>query len=280
MSEVDSFARLVDALRPWLGHLVIVGGWSHRLHRLHDLAGIPPYPPLMTLDADVAFSGRSPLTGDIREALRAANFQEAFRGDHTPPVVHYQLGDEEGQGFYAEFLTPLHGGGVRRNGTPDATLRKAGITAQKLRHVDLLLAEPWSVRLSPNEPIPLDPPVDLSIANPVSFIAQKLLIRSKRPADKQAQDALYIHDTLELFGNELHTLRDLWRSSLAHTLPSKIGRTIPELAAKQFGAVDDVIRSAARIPADRSLRPERLQQLCAYGLDAIFGPPLPPPGKS
>ncbi|HEX8209955.1 MAG TPA: GSU2403 family nucleotidyltransferase fold protein [Longimicrobium sp.] len=273
MSEVDSFARLVDALRPWLRHLVIVGGWSHRLHRLHELAGTPPYSPLMTLDADLAFSGRSPLTGDIREALRAANFREAFRGDHTPPVVYYRLGDEEDQGFYAEFLTPLYGGGVRRDGTPDATLRKAGIAAQKLRHVDLLLAEPWSVHLGAEAPVPLDPPVDLSIANPVSFIAQKLLIRSKRSADKQAQDALYIHDTLELFGSELVTLRDLWTGSLLQTLPPKLGRSVAQMAAKQFGAVDDVIRSAARIPADRNLRPDRLQQLCSFGLEAIFGRP-------
>jgi hypothetical protein len=39
MSDVDSLARLVGALRPWLDHLVIAGGWAHRLHRLHALAG-------------------------------------------------------------------------------------------------------------------------------------------------------------------------------------------------------------------------------------------------
>ena len=226
----------------------------------------------MTLDADVAFSGRSPLTGDIREALRAANFREAFRGDHTPPVVQYQLGDE-GQGFYAEFLTPLYGGGVRRDGTPDATRRKAGITAQKLRHVDLLLTEPWSVRLGPELSAMLDPAVDLSIANPVSFIAQKLLVRRNRPAGKQAEDPLYMHDTLELFGNELDTLHELWAGRLLRNLPPKVGRSVAGLAAKHFAAVDDVIRSAARIPADRNLRPERMRQLCSYGLEAIFGRP-------
>ncbi len=271
MKDMEAFARLADALRPWLGYLVIVGGWAHRLHRLHELAGTPSYFPITTLDADVAFSERSPLKGDIRGALRAANFEEAFRGDHRPPVTHYKLGDEE-EGFYAEFLTPLHGGGVRRDGTPDATLKKAGIIAQKLRYMDLLLTEPWSVRLDPGTPVALDPAVDLSIANPVSFIAQKLLIRSERSADKQAQDALYIHDTLELFGNELDTLRELWTGTLLPALPHKIGQSIPELAAKQFGAVDDVIRSAARIPADRNLRPDRMQQLCSHGLYTILGP--------
>jgi hypothetical protein len=41
MEDAASLARLVEALRPWLGHLVIVGGWAHRLHRLHALAGAP-----------------------------------------------------------------------------------------------------------------------------------------------------------------------------------------------------------------------------------------------
>jgi hypothetical protein len=30
MEDAASFARLIDALRPWLGHFVIVGGWAHR----------------------------------------------------------------------------------------------------------------------------------------------------------------------------------------------------------------------------------------------------------
>jgi hypothetical protein len=45
----------------------------------------------------------------------------------------------EGEGFYAEFLTPLVGSGIKRGGKPDATLAKAGITAQKIRHLDILL---------------------------------------------------------------------------------------------------------------------------------------------
>jgi hypothetical protein len=43
VEDFVAFARLVDALRPWLGHLVIVGGWAHRLHRFHPLATAPAY---------------------------------------------------------------------------------------------------------------------------------------------------------------------------------------------------------------------------------------------
>ena len=47
-------------------------------------------------------------------------------------------------GFYAEFLVPLQGSERKRDGKPDVTASKAGIIAQKLRHLDLLLVAPWS----------------------------------------------------------------------------------------------------------------------------------------
>src|ERR1700679_4262782 len=33
-SDGEYFARLVDALEPWLDQVVIIGGWAHRLYRL------------------------------------------------------------------------------------------------------------------------------------------------------------------------------------------------------------------------------------------------------
>lgn len=50
----DTFAQLVDAIGPYLGRIVIVGGWAHRLFRNHALAQAVPYAPLMTRDTDVA----------------------------------------------------------------------------------------------------------------------------------------------------------------------------------------------------------------------------------
>lgn len=45
----------------------------------------------------------------------------------------------EDAGFYAEFLTPLAGAEFTRRGKRDVTVRRAGITAQKLRHLGILL---------------------------------------------------------------------------------------------------------------------------------------------
>ena len=93
MEDAASLAQLIEALRPWLGHLVIVGGWAHRLHRVHPLAGTPAYPPIRTRDVDLAVALHAPLKGDVAAALERAGFQRAFPGDDTPPVTHYHLED-------------------------------------------------------------------------------------------------------------------------------------------------------------------------------------------
>lgn len=272
MDDFAAFARLLDALRPWLNDLVIVGGWAHRLYRFDRLARPPAYRPLATKDADLAFASNAPLTGDIGAALKAAGFDRKFSGEHIPPVTEYRLGGQE-QGFFAEFLTPLLGDGVKRDGTDDVTAKKAGITAQKVRCLDLLLVSPWSIQVSPAVGVPVQHSVAVRIPNPVSFIAQKLLIHGRRKPDKRAQDVLYIHDTLELFGRELGPLRAIWQKQVSPGLLRKTAKAIDRLRREQFAAVTDVHRNAARIPQDRALTPDRLQASCAYGLEEIFGSP-------
>ena len=66
MEDVASFARLVEAIRPWLPHIVIVGGWAHRLHRFHPFAMTQEYQPIRTRDVDLAFSPRAALAGNLK----------------------------------------------------------------------------------------------------------------------------------------------------------------------------------------------------------------------
>lgn len=269
MNEFAAFGRLVDALRPWLGQVVIVGGWAHRLHRFHPLSHPPAYAPLRTRDADVAFSLSATFTGDIAAALQSAGFERDFSGEDTPPVTHYRLSGDD-QGFYAEFLAPLLGADLKRGGRRDVTFTRAGVTAQKLRHLDMLLVRPWTVRLSAEIGVPLQSPADVLLANPVSFIAQKLLIQKYRKPEKKAQDALYIHDTLELFGGELPAMKALWHE-LRPKFHDKTARAVESLQRDHYAVVTDVIRNAARIPQDRIVTPERMQATITYGLGEIFG---------
>ena len=233
------------------------------------MANVPSYSPLLTRDTDLAFDSEAPLTGDIRSALADAGFRDDLSGDDKPPVTRYTLGDEDA-GFYAEFLTPLRGTGVKRHGDPDATVSRAGITAQKLRHLDLLLVEPWLVTVGPDQGVPLGKATQLLVTNPVSFIVQKLLIHKQRKPGKPAQDLLYIHDTIDLFGGALPTLRALWANSIRPTLPAKTARSVPALSADTFATVTDVIREAVRIPTDRLLSPERLRAVCQFALNQVL----------
>lgn len=270
MNDFEDIARLIEALRPWLSQLVIVGGWAHRLHRFHPLANPPEYLPIQTRDADLAFRLEAPLEGDIDEALKEAGFRAELKGEHTPPVTHYWLDDQD-QGFYAEFLVPFIGSRLNRDKTPaPVTVRKAGVTAQKLRYLDILLINPWTIGLDESMGAPLKSPAEILVPNPVSFIAQKLLIQSKRLENKKAQDALYIHDTLELLGGDLDRLKTIWLESIRPRIPAKIAGDIETLSRKQFGAVTDIIREAARIPQNRALNPDLIQRACEYGLKEIF----------
>lgn len=270
MDDLEAFARLLTAIRPWLGQLVVVGGWACRLHRFHGRAKTPGYLPVQTRDADLAFSPDAALAGDVRTALLDAGFTEELLGDISPPATHYGLGEKDGA-FYAEFLTSLSGSGIRRSGKHDDTLTKAGITAQKMRYLELLLIEPWSVRVGPGTGVPMAADLDLFVPNPTSFIVQKLLIHADRPTDKKAQDVLYIHDTVEMFGGSLDELRRLWIEEIRPKVARPWARRAKATARLLFAEVSDTIRDAARIPQDRRLAPDDIQRVCRYGLVELLG---------
>jgi hypothetical protein len=73
----QNFGRLITALDPWLGHVVIIGGWAYRLYRFHPAAQQLDYPPVITLDADIALPARLPVgEPDLRQRLLANGFEE------------------------------------------------------------------------------------------------------------------------------------------------------------------------------------------------------------
>src|SRR5215469_308011 len=268
--EFPSFASLVESLRPWLDQIVVVGGWAHRLYRLHPLAQQLRYEPLATLDADIALPMPLKVTGDeIYQRLAANGFEAEFLGHHKPPAAHYRLTDP-GIEFYAEFVAPLTGSTVSRTGKPKATHRVGGISLQNLRYVEILLARPWSVTLFANNGFPLANEARVQIANPVSFLAQKILIHGKRNRQDRAKDILYMHDTIETFAPKIDELRVEWASNIRPVLQVNSTRTIQRAAASLFGAVTDPIRNASRIVQDRALPPEVIRDTCSLGFTRIF----------
>lgn len=269
MNDLDALAKLAQALSPWRAHLVFIGGWAHRIHRFDPRANKLEYQPVFTRDTDLAFANRAPIEGDIKAALIDRGFKEQLTGEHKPPVAHYTLGDEN-SGFYAEFLTPLIGREIKPDGTRDATLAKAGISAQKIRYLDILLVEPLVITLDPQSGLPIPSPMDVQVANPLCFMVQKFLIQRDRPAGKRAQDVLYIYDTIELFGALLDEFHQAWKRSISPALGEKLSNTVLTLSKETFSNVNDVTRSAALIPQDRKLSPEQIQQTCQLAFEQIL----------
>ena len=269
MNDFEAFAKLVQAVDPWRGQLIFIGGWGHRLHTFHPLASKLDFQPIFTRDTDLAFANMGLLEGDIKTALAEKGSQEELSGDFRPPTAHYTLGNDQ-SGFYAEFLTPLVGSGRKRNGEQDATVEKAGISAQKIRHIDILLVEPWIVTVGPKNGVPLETSVDLQIANPLCFMVQKFLIKHSRLPRKQAQDLLYVHDTIQLFGNLLPDFKSDWEKTVGPALAGA-RETVLKECKESFAQVTDTIREAAAIPQDRKISAEELHATCRYAFSEIMG---------
>jgi hypothetical protein len=143
------------------------------------------------------------------------------------------------------------------------------VNSQRLRFIELLLNSPWTVELRVADfELPADKVV--RVANPVGFLAQKILIHDRRSAVDQAKDILYVHDTLQVFGARLDDLRDEWTGRVRPSLHSKAVKTVGTAHAWLFGEVNDVIRAAAPIAADRKLTPEAVRESCQYGLQQIM----------
>jgi hypothetical protein len=269
-SELEAFSKFIEALDPWLGKVVLVGGWAHRLYRLDPRARTLGYVPLTTLDGDVAVPAKLKREeSSVRKRLLAAGFEEEFLGEDRPPATHYHYG--RGGGFYAEFLAPLVGSEYDRSGKRKATKEVGGVSSQLLRYIEVLLISPWRIGLGEDNGYLLSPKRTVQVANPASFLAQKILIHHERNYKDRAKDLLYMHDTIEVFSESLEELREIFRNDVA---PKIYPRRVAELetaADRLFGKVDDTIREAAVMATGRRLSPHRLVESAGTGLKEIFG---------
>lgn len=267
--ELEAFSKFIVALEPWLGEAVLIGGWAHRLYRLDPRARKLDYPPLTTLDGDVAVPPKlREQESTVRQRLLEAGFTEEFEGEDHPPATHYHYG--KGGGFYAEFLAPLIGGEYDRHGKRKATIEVGGVSSQLLRYIEILLVSPWKVDLGEESGFPLSPKRAVQIANPASFLAQKILIHDQRDHRDKEKDLLYMHDTVEVFTESLDELRQIFRNDiLPHLHPRRVAE-LEQAADKLFGKVDDAVREASRMASGRRLSPERLAETTLAGLREMF----------
>jgi hypothetical protein len=106
----------------------------------------------------------------------------------------------------------------------------------------------------------------VQIANPASFLAQKILIHEQRDYKDKAKDLLYMHDTIEVFSANLDELQKLFRNDVAPKLHPRRVAEMEGAPGRLFGKVEDTIREAALMAAGRKLSPERLAETAQAGL--------------
>jgi len=110
----------------------------------------------------------------------------------------------------------------------------------------------------------------VQIANPTSFLAQKILIHEEREPRDRAKDLLYIHDTVEVFSENLGELQKVFEQEVAPKLHPRKRAEVEGAAEKVFGRVDDTIREATVMAVGRKLTAERLAEASQAGLKEIF----------
>lgn len=273
-AHAEPFARALRALRTYLDELVIAGAWAHRLFRFHEFARPPGYQPLMTVDADMATPANlRPRRQPIPRLLEISGFREKFKGQDARATTFYQLGDEDGA-FYIEFIAPLTGSAIKRD-RPDDIARVAGAIVPKLRWVDLLLEKTWTLQLeeSLGFPVPANEQLIVQIANPLTYLIQKVLTLPRRATQqKREKDALYVYDTILIFSDGIESLRRQSPEVLA-LLPAKTIQEFERLCAKLFepgGIVEGAAAIARSTGRGEPPASNLISLTCKEGLQRLF----------
>jgi len=242
-SSPDEFlVHVLRSFHPYLGTFVLVGGFAVRLYELHARAAAPTVRLLRTFDADLAAPGGPiPIAGHSLATLaEAAGFQFDFRGDGRPPamkLVPKGMKTSAPDQYTVEFLIPMTGAPASRRGNVVvASDIQAGVTAQRLRYLDLLLDSPWSVPLAGLPGIPEDAQrIMVRVPHPGFFIVQKVLI-SVEPGrrEKRPKDMAYIYQVVSLFRNDLAQLAQDVCAGMAGPARKKWLRRFGDLSASLF----------------------------------------------
>jgi hypothetical protein len=210
--EFDSFfIRAMDALRPYTGDIVCIGGCANALYRHHLLAAPSSLAYVGTYDIDLAVADKVPVRNrkPIAYIMTSAGMKEQLYGTSERAVVKYAPADESIVAD-VEFLCSSSGltGTRGGKGVPIAHEVQKKVMAQPMRYLELLLTRPWVVDVGNIPGFAALKSVQLRIPNPASYIVQKILIQHEgRKRESVAKDFYYIFEVSVLFRNALDELR-------------------------------------------------------------------------
>lgn len=232
------FIKAAQALQPYRDRIVFIGGCANVLYRYHPVANLAAMRPLTTFDLDLAVPSRLPVVAStsLHAALSSVGMQPIPAG---PRTNKFRTSPEATETL--EFLCPLTGVAKKiREQSPALVNIQTDCTAEALDYIDLLLLLPWTINLRDVPPLAVAESLPINIPNPVSYVMQKVLIRSRRgTAAKRAKDCYYIYETAVLFHNALPKMTDTARQ-VAGCMHVKWCKDFVRLANETFGHVNAV----------------------------------------
>jgi hypothetical protein len=192
VSETDSvLLEGIRAIEPYLDRLVIAGGWVPYIYNkmYRSMVGRDP---LITRDIDIVVPkhGFSDEVPTLNDSLLFAGFRYEFASLDNPPVVKYVKESQGSEIIELEFITDAPG-------QYEGVVEVGSVNAQGLRYVNLLLDNPWKIKLADAG---FDYDAIVRVPRPASYLLHKSLIAGRRRSkEKTAKDLYYIFYTLESF---------------------------------------------------------------------------------
>ncbi len=227
-STFDSFfANTLLALQPYRDDIVCIGGCANALYRHHPLATPSPAAYLGTEDIDIAVPEQIPVRGNqpIAAIMQQSGLREESLGSDREPVIKY-VPEQKGLTGDVEFLCDASGlrGGRKHDAAPVSYEVQAGLKAQPLRYLQMLLSRPWRIDLMNVPGFEGFRAVTVRIPNPAAYFVQKVLIQSqKRAPASSAKDFYYLFEISLLFRNA----HDELAASVAEKLSKELNTVIP-----------------------------------------------------
>jgi hypothetical protein len=227
-SELQSFIKTIEILKPYLSDVVVVGGWVPFLYRKYG--NVPArHPSLRTMDIDMAVP-KTLNKGDrptIDELLLKAGYKASLYGS-ARAVVKYEL---QAEGIEIEFLTPEIG----KPGNPIISVQQ-GLNAQALRYLQILIENTIIITIR-YDLDGIKTGVDLRIPSLGTFVYQKgLTLRLRK--EKVAKDLYYIFDIIDSSSeirnsilSEINDLREQYQRQWFKTFIKNLAIYFPETKA-------------------------------------------------
>jgi hypothetical protein len=205
----EFFAGTIQAIRPYLGDIVCLGGCANLLYRFHDLASDVNWGYLGTMDVDMGvpqeleLSERPPMA----ELMKNAGYRELTCGDANEAVIKYGPGDED-SAVDLEFLCGKSGLSKKDQASAAYPVQD-GLYAQPLRYLELSLHNAWDISLGRVPGFEHLQGTSVRVPNPAAYVVSKILIRDEQRKPKSMnKDCFYIYEVSVIFRDAREAIRE------------------------------------------------------------------------